>query len=72
MKLVGVSVVGGCLGIALLRDQVGKGKVVAARRSLGGEEVKKAKAAPDLVADAGERRISMTAGLARDFIPSQW
>jgi hypothetical protein len=31
----------------------------------GEEEVKKAKAAPDLVADAGERRNSMTAGCGR-------
>jgi hypothetical protein len=49
----------------VLRDQVGK--AVATRSSLGdGEEkVKKAKAAPDLVADAEERRNSMTAGCGR-------
>lgn len=71
MKLVGGLVVGLCLGVAVLRDQAG-GKVVATRRRWGKvEEVKKAKAAPDLVADAGERRNPMTAGLAGELIPSR-
>ena len=55
-----------------MRDQAGEWRLVqrTSKKEMGGEEVKEAKATPDLVAAAGEKRNSMTMVGAGELILS--
>lgn len=57
----------------VLRDQASEWRLVqrTSKKGMGDEEVKEAKATPDLVAAAGEKRNSMTAVGAGELILSR-
>lgn len=69
---LGLRLVSGVEGL-VLRDQAGEWRLVqrTSKKGMGDEEVKEAKATPDLVAAAGEKRNSMTAGRAGELMLSQ-